>query len=486
MPSEQAERIDIPITEPWSACASRLIFPAAFSAGGAALRFVPTALGSGPLPAGAPDAVPPGSAPSADEAWFRFALKVPGGSALGGYWRFGRPEGVDAARFAALAASVAKAALPALGAECAALGLFPGAAAASAPCEAPKLGSAPVFTLDGAVAVGSSRVPLRAFLPPSYPLALAAAAGASDAGAAGSDPAQAFLAASRALAPRLSGAALDALATEFAVERRAGAGAESVRFIPFHEALGFCSEGDHRILVQNFLVRDFRGSALAELLYYRRTVDAEGGPKRVLVRPHAFDAAAFAAVLPGPVRDDFVSAVNEGVSSATAEDFIRRNEAVWEAAAHDLRRGVLALTPDIGQLMEAVYVRYAYPRKRRRLDAMIERDFPFAALASLPPRAFRAAVDRSDARTIAAAAVGGSAGLDPVARWCSRGKLRSARYELDRFAALLAEGSADPDEICSLRAGMLKKAKAAAEAEGAERRPVSGPRPAGRSAAAPR
>lgn len=481
MPNERAERIDIPITEPWSACASRLIFPAAFSAGGAALRFVPTALGSGPLPADT------AAAAAADDcAWFRFALKVPGGAALGGYWRFGRPEGVDAARFAALAASLAKAALPALGAECAALGLFPGAAAASAPCEAPRLGSAPVFTLDGTVAVGSSRVPLRAYLPPSYPLSLAAAAGASDAGAAGADAAEAFLAASRALAPCLSGAALDALATEFAVERRPGAGAESVRFIPFHEALGFCSEGDYRILVQNFLVRDFGGSALAELLYYRRTVDAEGGPKRVLVRPHAFDAAAFAAVLPGPVRDDFVSAVNEGVSSATAEDFIRRNEAVWETAAHDLRRGVLALTPDIGQLVEAVYVRYAYPRKRRRLDAMIERDFPFAALASLPPRAFRTAVDRSDARTIAAAAVGSGAGLDPVSRWCSRGKLRSARYELDRFAALLAEGSADPDEICSLRAGMLKKARAAAEAEGAERGPVSAPRPAGRSAAAPR
>jgi hypothetical protein len=476
VPNERAERIDIPITEPWSACASRLIFPAAFSAGGAALRFVPTALGSGPLV---------GDAAADDCAWFRFAVKVPGGSPLGGYWRFGRPEGVDAARFAALAASVAKAALPALGAECAAFDLFPGAAAAAAPCDAPKFGSAAVFNLDGTVAVGSSRVPLRAYLPPSYPLALASAA----AGPSGADAADAFFAASRALAPRLSGAALDALATEFAVDRRPGApvaGPESVRFIPFHEALGFCSAGDYRVLVQNFLVRDFGGSALAELLYYRRTVEAEGGPKRVLVRPHAFDAAAFAAVLPGPVRDDFVSAVNEGVSSATAEDFIRRNEAVWEAAAHDLRRGALAPTPDIGQLVEAVYVRYAYPRKRRRLDAMIERDFPFAALASLPPRAFRAAVDRSDARTIAAAAVGGSAGLDPVARWCSRGKLRSARYELDRFAALLAEGSADPDELCSLRAAMLKKAKAAAEAEGAERWPVSAPRPAGRSAAAPR
>lgn len=457
MPNERTERVDVPIDEPWSACASRLIFPAAFSAGASALRFVPAALGAGPLPAG-------------DEAWFRFAVKAPGlSAALGGYWRFGRPESVEAARFAALAASVAKAALPALGAEFAAFGLFPGAAAAAAPCEAPKFGAAAVFALDGTVAVGAARLPFRAVLPSSYTLSIASAAGC-----AAKDPAEAFFAASRALSPRLTGPALDVLATEFSLERPAASAsgtkrAEVVRFIPFHDALCFCSSADYRILVQNFLARAYRGGELAELFYYRRTVDAEGGPKRVLVRPYAFDAAEFAAALPASVREDFVSAVNEGVSSAAAEDFIRANEAAWEAAARELRRGALALGPETGRLVETVYVRYAYPRKRRRLDAMIEKDFPFAALGALPNRVFRAAVDRSDARSIAAAAVGGKSGLDPVSRWCSRRKLRYIRSELDLFSVGLEKGTADPDEICSLRAGLFKKAKAAAEEERPDR-----------------
>jgi hypothetical protein len=229
------------------------------------------------------------------------------------------------------------------------------------------------------------------------------------------------------------------------------------------------SESDFRRTAQNFLARRYHRDELAELFFYRKTITAEGAPKRVTVRPQAFDLGRFLGVLPETVRVAFIAAVKEGSSSATADDFILRNEGVYEAAIADLRRGGLALGYRARELLGDVYARYIYPRKRKRLDSMIEADYPFALLRSLPKRQFRAVVDGCDFLTIAAALVGRPEALEEIARWCSARKLENIRGELDRISALLDAGAADTDGLCSLRAAMAKKVDGIVERERRER-----------------
>ena len=440
------------VTEPRAACASRLLFPAAVQAGETAIRFTPRALGLGSAETG-----------DEDEAWFRFGLKTETAS-LGGFWALRRPDAVPAERFPSLAASVAKAAGGALAAEYAVLGLAEQVSSAAAPAPAPNLGGAATFILEGTVAVGPAVMELRAVVPPALPLKLASLGGLEAAEAL-----TAMLALDRRLFPRLDSRSIDSRALLYGSEAVGGRAAEGYRFIPFYEALGVLSESDYRKLAQNFLVRRYHREELAELFFYRKTIMADGAPKRVVVRPQAFDLNRFVGLLPEAVRASFIAAVKEGASAATADDFVLRNEGLYEAAIADLRRGGLELGFRARELIGDVYARYVYPRKRKRLDAMIEADYPFALLRSLPPRQFRSVVDGCDFRTIAAALVGRPEALEEIARWCSARKLANIRGELDRLSSLLDAGAADADGLCSLRAAMARKADEIKERERRER-----------------
>lgn len=442
----------ITVTDPWSACASRLLFPPAVAAGETAIRFTPRSYG--PIRTG-------GEAPY--DAWFRFGVKTDS-SPLGGFWAFRRPDSVPAERFPALAASVAKAAGSALSREYAAFSL-PGAASAAAGAESPRLGAAPAFSLDGTVAVGAVLLETCIVVSPEYPLRLAALCGVS-----APDAVNAMLAADRVLVARPGGDAMDGRALVFKPESARTEDATSgAPFLPFYEFLGMLSDLDYRKVAQNFLPRLGRREELSELFYYRKTLTADGAPKRLVVRPQAFDLGRFASTLPEAVREGFLAGVRENVSAPTAGAFLLRNEEAYEAAMAELRRGTLDLGYRGRSLLVSAYRRYVYPRMRKRLDTMIEADTPFATLRVLPPRLFRAAVDASDSRTIAAALVGRGEAIADVAAWCSRRKLAGIREELVRFEELLGRGEADIDELCALRAALVKKAEAAQAREREER-----------------
>jgi hypothetical protein len=437
------------ITDPWSACAARLLFPAAVQAGETAIRFTPRSFAVGSAGEG-----------TASETWYRFGVKTEFGS-LGGFWAFGRPDSIPVERFPSLAASLAKAAGAALATEYSAFHLGGTVSSAAAPTEAPKLGAAAVFTLEGSVAVGTAHLDLRVVVPQAYPLKLASVCGQTE-----KDAISAILATDRVLALRLGEAAIDSRAQMYRYDASSGSrDAETIRFVPFYELLGLLSEADYRRLAQNFMIRRYHREEIAELFFYRKTIMVDGAPKRVLVRPQAFDLSRFITVLPEAVQEAFVAAVHEGASSATADDFILRNESLYEGAMADIRRDALELGYRARQLIGLIYTRYVYPRKRKRLDAMIEKDFPFAQLRTLPPRQFRSVVDGSDFGTIAAALVGHEEAIAEIGRWCSGRKLKNIREELERTVKALAQGAADADRLCTLRSNMAKKAEEVRERE---------------------
>ena len=443
----------ITVTDPCSARATRFLFPHALAAGETAIRFTPRSYG-----AAAPDTE------EAFDAWFRFGIKTDA-SPLGGFWAFRRPDSVPAERFPALAASVAKAAGTALSSEFAAFSVPGVTASAAAGAEAPRLGAAPAFSLDGTVAVGAVLLETRILVSPEYPLRIAALCGLS-----APDAVSAMLATDRFLSAATDGEPLDARALVFKPEQAQTASATAgVPFLPFYELLGMLSVSDYRKVAQNFLPRLGLRDELPELFYYRRPLVAEGASKRVIVRPQAFDLGRFVSTLPEAVREGFLAGVRVNAAASSDYAFLVRNEEAYAAAMAELRRGTLDLGYRGRALLLSAYRRYVYPRMRQRLDAMIEADAPFATLRALPPRLFRAAVDASDSRTIAAAIVGRGEAIADVAAWCSRRKLAGIREELVRIEELLGRGEADIDELCALRAALVKKAEAAQEREREER-----------------
>lgn len=456
----QAARLAV--TEPWAAFAARLFFPSAVQAGETAIRFTPRSIAVG--------AASEGPAP---ETWYRFGVKTEFGS-LGGFWAIGRPDSIPSERFPTLAASLAKAAGSALASEYTTFRLTETASSAAGATEAPALGASAVFTLEGSVAVGTVRLDLRVVVPQAYPLKLASVCGRTE-----SDAVNAVLAIDRILALRLDNKAIDSRSQSYRTEPLSGsASAETVRFVPFYELLGVLSEPDYRKVAQNFLIRRYHREAFAELFFYRKTIMVDGVPKRVVVRPQGFDLGGFITVLPDAVRESFLAAMREGVSAATADDFMLKNEGLYEEAALEVRRGALHLGYRSRRLIELVYGRYVYPRKRKRLDAMIENDYPFTQFRGLPPRLFRSVVDASDFSTIAAALVGHEEAIAEIERWCSKGKIKNVREELERTVRALDQGEADVDRLCTLRSSMARKAEEMREREQREiRAEVSPSRP---------
>ncbi|OHE69858.1 MAG: hypothetical protein A2413_17865 [Treponema sp. RIFOXYC1_FULL_61_9] len=345
------------------------------------------------------------------------------------------------------------------------------------------------------MSAGYVRFAFRAVVPESYLPALASAfpvtvpAGAAVAVAADlavavdlavapvpSDPDLAFLVLGRRLRGRLDAAVLEENAEDYPGGEGGDAGGDTgentggpVRLVPFHAAFRLLPEDDRRRLAQNFLVREVAADELAELFYFRKTISGEGGSKRAVVRPQAFDLNEFAACLPRTVAETFVASVREGASSATSEDFIRMNERIYKDLAGDLRSGSLALSLRSERLLAEIHLRYVYPRARKRLDGLIEQDQPLAFLRALPPRIFRSLVDRSDAASLAPAFVGREASIEEIARWCSKRKLTYIREEARRLALRLSRGEEYPDVLCGRRDALAALAREITEREQLER-----------------
>ncbi len=420
----------IAVVEPRGAWFSRLLFPAALDRGAARIRFIPHSWGLVPGTA----AVDPGAADR--EVWFRFGLRgaAADAAAWSGFWVFERDEAEDAPRFAALCAGVARLAGTALAGEFGRYGVMDGLRSGAVSGTPPTLGAAPVLEYRGIVAVGYARLGLRIIVPRSYPVKLAAGCGASG---------------------------MEAPAAVLFLDRRLSVHPQATvpeeRLLNFSELLETMADQDYRILVQNFLTRQYQGAALAELLIFRRTELVDGQPTQRILRPPVFDLRRFSQTLPGLARDAFADAVRRGAAAADPDQWLRRQEEAYASLVAEARAGSLELGYRGAALIRTIFKTYVFPRQRRRLDDLVARDYPLALLRAQGGRRYRAVVDAADYHVLAAALVGREAALAELARWCSRGKQRNIREELARLAGLLASGAIDPDAICMRRGELEKK-----------------------------
>ena len=456
--------------DPVSAHAGRFLFPAAFRSGETRFRF--EILSFGVL-----EGLKGGDGEEAGrELWFRFGFRSPALS-LGGFWVFSRGEGTPGERFPALAAATARLAASALAEGFRRAGLEVSTAVAAVP--RPVFGARGAWVLEGSLSAGYVRFGVRAVVQDGYlPAILSELRRASPSAAAPetAEPVVAFLALGRLLRGRMEAVVLDELVEEYRGEGK-GAADPASRIVPFHAAYGLLPDDDRRRLAQNFLVRELPAARLPELFYYRKTVTDGGSGKRVAVKPQAFDPASFAACLPRQVAETFIASVREGVSSKTAEAFVLINEQVYRDLAGELRHGSLALNPLSERLLADIHLRYVYPRARRRLDAMVDQDRPLAALRALPPRIFRAVVDRSDATGLAPAFIGREAAIEEISRWCSKRKTAYIREEARRLGLLLSRGEADCDELCLKREALADLSREIIDKEREEREAVHRPSP---------
>lgn len=463
MPSSSSPTNDpasaLPLSGAFSSRAVSFFFPLAFIAGETPIRFQPRMVSIVP---GLPDEE---TAPER-VSWHQFAVKAAGLS-FGAYWAFRASDSVPAERFAPIAGSVAAAAAAALPAEFVRYGLADSAAAASKGVPAPPFGNAALFLIEGKAAVGGNLIEARVVAPLSYPRTLIAAA--AEGGAASALAGEELLAAFSRLESVLSGRErtpfLDAFATSYRSDPVPGARAPSgLLFVPIFEFLNSVSAEEYLRIVQGFLFRHCRKGDLVKLLFYRKTVQGpDGAPKRVVVRPHGLDFARLLAALPADLSGRVGDQIREGVSSPTTDDFLKRNEDAYAAALGEYRQGALDLSRPSAAALEYLHARYVYAEKRKRLDAMIETDFPMAALRVLPAAAARRAVDLSDYRLLAASLIGGERNAAEIFRWCSKRKAENVKEEARRVNALLSEGNIDPDELCAQRTRLAKKAADAAK-----------------------
>jgi len=404
-------------------------------------------------------------------SWRQFAVKA-GAASFGGYWAFRPPQTVDSERFAAITASLAVSAVAAFPAEFARYGLADSVAAASKSVPAPKLGSSSIFHLEGKVAVGGNLFEAHVLAPFSYIKTLASLIGepaAMEMSAA--DPLASFRLLNDLLPSRERTPFLDALATSYRSDPVPGARAlDGLLFVPFFEFLGLLSEDEFPRVVQGFFFRHCQKSELVKLLFYRKTVtSADGAPKRVVIRPHGLDFPRLLAALPTSLAQRVSEQVKAGVSSPTTDDFLKRNEDAYTAALGEYRQGTLELGKPAAAALEYLFSRYVYSEKRKRLDAMIEKDFPMSALRAAPSFAARRAIDLSDFRVIAASLVGREQNATEIERWCSKRKMENVKEETRRLNALLDQSVADPDALCLLRSKLAKKAADAVKSQREER-----------------
>jgi len=457
-PGHSPTSLSLSLSGSVAARGSAFFFPTAFSSGGTSIRFRPRSITSGPV---APEFAPS----TAGFSWHQYGVKV-GGTSFNGYWAFKGPESLDAARLNALGASLAKAAAAAFPAEFSRYGIAESVPAISKPVAPPKLGNTAVFVMEGSVAVGGSILETRIIVPLAYPKNLAAAAGV-----AAADPLDAFMLLSRTLPARDKGNFLDALATEYRSDPVPGARAPNgILFIPFFEFLAILSDIDYRRVVQGFFPRHYQKTELAKLLFHRKTVPGpDGAPKRVVVRPAGMDFNRLLATLPRGLGERFPEQVRTGISSPAVDDFLKRNEDAYEAALADYRRGALELYRSAAESLQYLYTRYVYAVKRKRLDDMITKDYPLSLLKTIPPSAFRRTIDLTDFKAIAASYLGRETGIGEISRWCSKHKMENIQVEMNRVNGLLEQGAIDPDELCTLRSELAKKAAETVKREREER-----------------
>ncbi len=452
-PSTKARSIQI--EEPLVSVAPALLFPRFFALKETIIRSTALSFGMEPLDlAGFPLSGGVSGNGTADELWYRLVLTT-GSANLGGFWVFTRPPQMEQTGFASLTASLAQACVPFIVSFQQKLGLFPvRSGTVSRVTEVPTaLGL--VFALRLTVAVGMLRFEGRVLVPLPLILAISAKLGFQT-----KDPIGAFFFSNRALFTRQRNTLLGDLTLTYRLEGQNGS-STVVKAVPFYEILSLCSPGDYRRLLQNFIVKKYRGDELAELLFYRQTVSSDGGPRRLIRPPQTFDISRLVSYLPKLLRESFVAAMKEGVSSPTADIFLKRNEELFESLMGEIRSNSIVLGRRLSQLIQACYTQFVYPRKRKRLDGMIAQDYPLASFRALPPRLYRAVVDLSDVKVLAASVLGHESSLDEIARWCSQGKMAALREEYGRLEENLQRGSLDPDGVCALRSKMAAKGKEA-------------------------
>lgn len=439
------------VEEPFTFLASALLFPRFFALKETIIRS--TALSFG-LDRG--DKVRPptsgGGAGIPEDLWYRFILKT-AASNLGGFWVFTRPPAMEETKFSSLTASLVKACIPLLAAFHTKIGLFSVASGAVTPVQEVPVGLGLVFSVRLTVAVGMLRFEGRVVVPLPLILAMSAKLGFRT-----QDPIGAFVFLNRSLFSRDRNRVLEDLILTYRLEGQNGA-STVVQGVPFYSILSLCSDGDYRRLLQNFVVKKYRGDELAELLFYRQTVNSDGGLRRVIKPPQTFDIPRLVSHLPTLSRESFVAAMKEGVSSPTADSFLKRNEELFESLMGEIRSHSIVLGPRLSQLIQRCYVQFVYPRKRRRLDGMIAQDYPLASFRALPQRMYRAVVDLSDVKVLAASLLGHEKSIEEIEKWCSQGKMAALREEYGRLEGALRKGTLDPDEVCALRSTMAAKGK---------------------------
>jgi hypothetical protein len=72
---------------------------------------------------------------------------------------------------------------------------------------------------------------------------------------------------------------------------------------------------------------------------------------------------------------------------------------------------------------------------------------------------YRAVVDLSDVKVLAASLLGHEKSIEEIEKWCSQGKMAALREEYGRLEGALRKGTLDPDEVCALRSTMAAKGK---------------------------
>lgn len=444
--------LELRLRSPLSASAAFLVFPADARIGAVAVRFHPRSY-----------RIVPGTeeAELAGARWFRFGVQI-GESKAAGFWALSADEEDARNRLD----TVAAAAPAAFGAGLRAwLGRIAAAesgriAAAAQAVEAPHLSASSVFMVEGYLLAANLRFAMRAIVPLEYPARLGRALGARPSELPSELPYEA-----------------DPLAAMVSLDLRFGAALPEIildSFENLHDLLAWLGDDDFRLIVQNGIARRFSGAALATLLRY-----AEMGRT---VQPAGLDPRRFFAVLPRSVRAECAAAIRDGAAAINKEDFMLRNLQAIETVVDDLRRGSYEPETRARALFLAIYNRFVFPRKRSRLDAAFASDRPFSGIRALPRSQYRAAVDRCDARTLAAALLAATeaesaARVALVASACSHRKIEAIRFEVDRLSRLLADGAIDPDRVLADRLRVEEIAAKVVEAarREAERRASGGP-----------